>query len=179
MTAHRLLAADPLLVLQIVALVGGAVILVAAALHDVAARTIPNWAPAGLALFGLVLRFESGELLTGLAVGLAVFLVATFCWTRGWMGGGDVKLLAGTAIFMPPAHVTDTLLAITLAGGVVGLIYMAWRAVLRRRGMVPGPRPHQLLARVLRAERWRLLRGCPLPYASAIAVGTLFMLASR
>ncbi|MCW3475829.1 A24 family peptidase [Limobrevibacterium gyesilva] len=154
----------------------GAALLIVAALHDVAARTIPNWTCLGLAVLGLVLRGADGQLLAGLALGVVVFLVATFCWTRGWMGGGDVKLLAAAAIFVPPADVGNMLVAITLAGGVVGLFYLGWRFVLRRLAAQPRPRPSSLLARILRAERWRILRGCPLPYASAIAAGTLFVI---
>ena len=83
---------------QIAALALGASLLVIAALHDVAARTIPNWTSVLLALLGAVLRWMDGQLLFGLALGLAVFVVAAFCWRRGWMGGGDVKLLGAVAI---------------------------------------------------------------------------------
>jgi len=161
---------------QTAALALGASLLVIAALHDVAARTIPNWTSLLLALLGAVLRWMDGQLLFGLALGVAVFLVAAFCWRRGWMGGGDVKLLGAVAIFVPPAHVPDLLIDITLAGGLVGLIYLFGRTVVRRIASPPSPRPRGLLARVLRAEHWRLLRGGPLPYASAIAAGTIFVI---
>ena len=61
-----------------------------------------------------------GHLVAGLSLGLAVFAASTLCWKRGWMGGGDVKLLSAAAIFVPPLHVGDMLVAVTLAGGVVG-----------------------------------------------------------
>ena len=174
---------DSITIGQIAPLLLGAALLIIAALHDVAARTIPNWASLCLAGLGLWLRWQDGHVFTGLILGLIVFCVATFCWLRGWMGGGDVKLLAAAAIFVPPAHVGNMILAIAMAGGVVGLFYLASRAWLRRRSATDqsgrrGPRPRRLLARVLRAERWRLLRGGPLPYASAIAAGTLFVIVS-
>jgi prepilin peptidase CpaA len=161
---------------QIAALALGASLLIIAALHDVAARTIPNWTSLLLALTGALLRWMDGQLLFGLALGLVVFVAAAFCWRRGWMGGGDVKLLGAVAIFVPPSHVPDTLIDITLAGGIVGLLYLFGRMVVRRVATRPLPRPRGFLARILRAEHWRLLRGGPLPYASAIAAGTIFVI---
>jgi prepilin peptidase CpaA len=159
-----------------IALVLGGILLVGAALHDVAARTIPNW--VSLALFGLgaVLRLVDHNLLAGLSLGLVVFAVATLCWKRGWMGGGDVKLLSAAAIFVPPVHVGDMLIAVTLAGGIVGMIYLAGRSFLSRIARPAPVRPRRLLARIMRVERRRLARGGPLPYASAIAAGTLLVI---
>jgi len=161
---------------QIAALALGASLLVIAALHDVAARTIPNWTSLLLALLGIALRAMDGKILAGLALGLAVFAAAAFCWRRGWMGGGDVKLLGAAAIFVPPNDVGDMLVAITLAGGLVGLFYLGGRALVRRVAAQPRARPRALLARVMRAEHWRLLRGGPLPYAAAIAAGTIYVI---
>jgi prepilin peptidase CpaA len=178
--AHDALFISGSTVFQIALLATGAVLLVAAALHDVAARTIPNWTSFGIACLGLAMRAAQGQLPGSLALGFAVFAVAAFCWMRGWMGGGDVKLLGATALFIPPVHVGDLLVSITLAGGIVGLIYLISKFVLLRvaRPARPGPRPRRLLARIARVERWRLLRGGSLPYASAIAAGALFVIVS-
>ena len=35
-----------------------------------------------------------------------VFGVALVCWLRGWMGGGDVKLLGACALLVPPVAVS-------------------------------------------------------------------------
>jgi prepilin peptidase CpaA len=169
-------ASDLLHLMAQLALAAGGCILVFAALHDVAARTVPDWACLCIALLGALLRSLDGQLVPGLALGVIVFLVAMLCWMRGWMGGGDVKLLAAAAVFVPPGHVGHMLLAVTLAGGVVGLFYLASRFLLRRRAAPAERRPSGLLARIRRAERWRMLRGGPLPYASAIAAGTIFVI---
>ena len=151
----------------------GALCLLAAAVHDLIARTAPNWTAAALAISGLALRLLHGQVLAGLLVGLVVFAVAAFCWRRGWMGGGDVKLLAAAAIFVPPAEVLTFITAVTMTGGVLALIYLAARRIVR----APSPvRPRSLLARALRVEQWRIRRGGPLPYACAIAAGSLFVL---
>ena len=154
-----------------------------AALHDIMARTVPNQlvlaiASAGLVAQGAVLA-GSAHLVDGLfSAGMAllaallVFVAAALAWRRGWMGGGDVKLLGASALLMPAALVPSLLVATSLAGGVLSLIYL----VARRRLARPGPgRAASLLARVLKAERWRLRRGGPLPYAVAIAGGACFV----
>jgi prepilin peptidase CpaA len=123
-----------------------------------------------------------GQLVISLALATILFALGMACWLRGWMGGGDVKLIAAAAIFVPPALVGSMIVATTLAGGVVGLAYLLARTIARHVGAAPRAvlRPDRrslsgLFARVLRAEHWRLLRGTPLPYASAIAAGALFV----
>ena len=119
-----------------------------------------------------------GRLLWGLVSGIVVFALAFLCWRMRWIGGADVKMLAAAAILMPPAATASFVLDTAVAGGLLGLLYL-----LARR-LIPAPRPATrvagrqagLLARVLRAERWRIHRGGPLPYACAIALGALFIL---
>ena len=83
----------------------GAALLLLAAGHDFVARTVPNWLACAVALLGIALRAVAGGLTAGLAVGAVVFICAAICWRRGLMGGGDVKLLAATAIAGPPSLV--------------------------------------------------------------------------
>jgi prepilin peptidase CpaA len=161
---------------QIAGPIIGVPLLIFAALHDVAARTIPNSVPLGIVLLGVLLRQADGTLPQGLMLAGLVFVVCFACWLRGWMGGGDVKLLAAAALFVPPATVGAMVISTSLFGGVVALFYLVARAVARRSRFIPGPTPRGLLARALRAERWRLRRGAPLPYASAIAAGTMFVI---
>ncbi len=164
---HDILApASPGLVLA------GAGILIVASLHDLAFRTIPNALVAATALVGLALRVADGGLGRGLAAMALVFAGAMFCCLRGWMGGGDVKLLAAVALLLPPSTVISGLVAIGMAGGGLGVIYL----VLRRAVPRPGPRPASLIARVLRAEAFRIRRGGPLPYGVGIAAGTILTL---
>lgn len=148
-----------------------------AALHDIAARTIPDWMPITLATVGIAERMMDGRLIAGLVAGVVVFILTGLCWRRGWLGGGDVKLLGAAAIAIPPAVVPPFAVAVALAGGVLSLIYLAIGRLMPRRA---APRllgrPTALLARIARIETWRLRRGGPLPYAVAIAAGGLFVL---
>ncbi len=149
----------------------GVVLLLVAALHDVAFRAVPNPLAGTLCVCGLGLRVLEGDLGGGVLAGLIVFVVAAYCWRRGWMGGGDVKLLAAASLLVPPMHVPLTIAFVAMAGGVLALPYIVARRRLSVRSCV---RPATLAARVLRVERWRLRRGGPLPYAVAIAAGVCF-----
>ena len=150
--------------------------LVYAALHDIVARTIPNTVSVILSVLGIAMHVADGTILFSLLISAVVFTVCAVCWMRGWMGGGDVKLLTAAALFVSPGSVGAMIVATSLFGGVVAIIYIIAREIARRIAPPKGPPPRKFLARVLRAEHWRLLRGAPLPYGSAIAAGTLFSL---
>lgn len=151
-----------------------ALALIAAALHDVAARTIPNAIPAFVVILGLALRAAEGDLAWGLLACALVFALGVVAWRYHVMGGGDVKLLAACALLPPPGSVADMLVAISLSGGALALFYLAFRG--RRLGAIPA-RTASLPARAFRAEIWRLRRGGPLPYGVAICGGVLLTLA--
>jgi prepilin peptidase CpaA len=150
-----------------------AALLLLAAVRDIMTRTVPNWIPFSLALFSTASAAANSRLLWGLAFGLTIFLVCIISWQRGWMGGADVKLLGGSAVMVAPSDIETFLLGVTLCGGVLALAYLAGRFVLPRPA---AKRPRRLLARVLRVEAWRIRHRAPLPYACAIAAGTLFVL---
>ena len=149
------------------------ILLAVAALHDIAVRTVPNALAGTIALLGAAAQLAAGTLLYGAPAAFAVFVAAAFAWRRRWMGGGDVKLLAAAALVVPPPMVPSLLMAVALAGGLLALPY-----VLARRRLPPAPpgRPHGFIPRALRAERWRMRRGGPMPYAVAIASGAVFAL---
>ena len=94
-------------------------------------------------------------------------------WTRGWVGGGDVKLLAATTLLASPGQVLNLLLAVSFAGGVLSAIYLL---LIRMRFPLMQAGSRASLRRVIRAERWRIRRGGPLPYACAISAGGLLTL---
>jgi prepilin peptidase CpaA len=152
-----------------------AALLILAAAHDLAARTIPNGASLALAGAGLVLRLAGGDLAEGMLAAGGVFAAAALCWQAGWLGGGDVKLLAALALALPPAGTLPMLAWTSLWGGGIALLYL----LLLRVVPPPAPiRPAGLLRRLLRAERWRIRRRGPIPYGCAIALGGLTVLAA-
>ncbi|HEY5301998.1 MAG TPA: prepilin peptidase [Acetobacteraceae bacterium] len=145
----------------------------ASALRDVIARTIPNGWCGAIALLGLASRLVDGTIPAGLLAAAAVFALMAICWRFGFMGGGDVKLLAACALAIPPHLAPALLIDTAMVGALLGVVYLAARNRLPRPG---ARRPASLLARALRAERWRLSRGGPLPYAVAIAAGMAIVL---
>jgi prepilin peptidase CpaA len=148
-------------------------LLIGAALHDLAFRTIPNGIPFAICAIALVLRYNQGSLPEGALVACIVFVASFLIWRRGLLGGGDVKLISAASLSIAPAMALDLLFCIALAGGALALIYI----VLRRLAPPPAHvKPARLASRILRVEQWRIRRGGPLPYASAIAAGTIFVL---
>ena len=63
-------------------------LLVYAALHDFAVRTVPNWVPAALLLLGICMRLADHSLLDAVGVAVASFAVLFVIWLLGGMGGG-------------------------------------------------------------------------------------------
>jgi prepilin peptidase CpaA len=151
------------------------VLIVGAALHDIAVRTVPNCVGLALLPIGLILRLLSGDLLLGLGLAAAVFAVAFVLWLLGVMGGGDTKLFGAVALVAPPDRLPHLLLAIALCGGVLALFYLIMSYVVTRPR---AGRPRTIVARIAKAERWRLSRRGPLPYAVAIAGGSVLSLLS-
>jgi prepilin peptidase CpaA len=163
---------DPAM-LHMMILFAAATVLLFAAAHDVAVRTVPNGISLIVAAAGLGLHALDGQLLPALFGGGLVFAGAWYCWRRGWFGGGDVKLLTACVLLVPPTSVPELVLSTAIAGGAMALSYVALARLL------PGgatPRPAGLVRRVWRAERRRIQRGLSLPYSCAIAAGVLLTL---
>lgn len=108
--------------------VSGVACLVLAAACDVRTRRIPNAFALILVLLGLLrlgLLIAAGSPLAAvpidLALALGVFLAGAGLFAAGGLGGGDVKLLAATALWLGAAGLAPFLMATTLAGGVLAL----------------------------------------------------------
>jgi prepilin peptidase CpaA len=152
-----------------------AFLLVYAALHDFAARTVPNWLSLFLLFLGFAVRLLDHTLLAGLAVFAATFAVLFVIWLLGAMGGGDVKLWAATAVLIQPSLRPELMffLRVIFLGGALALLYLGLCLVISK------PRASHaggLMRRVLRVEAWRISRRAPLPYACAIAGSAILTL---
>lgn len=149
-----------------------------AALNDVATRTIPDFAPLGLVLIGVGMRTVSADVPTALGASAAVFVLGAANWRLGWIGGGDVKLLAACAWLVSPGLVPRLVLTTAIAGGGLACLYLTLRWLFRgARAQTHVARCRSLAVRIWRVERWRIERSPSLPYGCAIAAGTLFTLA--
>jgi prepilin peptidase CpaA len=116
------------------ALVAFASAMAFAAVSDLLSMTIPNRVPLALAAVFLLAALPAG--MPAATIGLhAAFAVAclalTFgCFVAGWMGGGDAKLIAATALWYgPTAAMADYLVLASLCGGglTATLLVLRWQ----------------------------------------------------
>jgi prepilin peptidase CpaA len=141
-------------------LIALAAILVVAAVIDVRTFTISNRLNATVAL-GAPLYWLSiamtpwPGMAVQLAAGAIVFVLLAGAFYAGMMGGGDVKLAAALALWFSPAGTLKFLVFMSLAGGALTVVLLAWHRAQRREG-----RPE-------------------IPYGVAIAFGGLAILTQR
>ncbi|TYO65667.1 prepilin peptidase [Bradyrhizobium hipponense] len=144
---------------------------------DVATRLIRNEFCLALALLGIAAQLTIPmELAQSLISAAILFLLLLVIYTRGWMGGGDVKLLVALAVGLPPTGVMQLLTITALAGGVLALVHLMMRHLPYPR---LAPAGASLARRVYAIERWRHLRHAPLPYGVAIACGGIWTIVSK
>jgi prepilin peptidase CpaA len=163
--------------LAIFPLAAVSVALVAAA-FDVARGTIPNWLTLPVLMAApLVHAFAAGPEALGLSLlgGLACGAIPCWLFTRGGIGGGDVKLLGALGSLVG----TDAGLRIELAALFTALLYalaaLAWRGTLlptlarALRILIRIFQHHDVAGSVLEAELTTSVRLGP-PIAAAAIV---------
>ena len=173
-------AASAIAVVQPGLLAMAAVLLGLASLNDIATRTIPDLVPLALMVIGVATHLVHGTATTAIAAGAAVLLVCGLCWRCGWIGGGDVKLLAACACLVPSALVLQLVLLTAIVGGVLATVYLILsRLTWVSRVPIYSAPARSLVGRIGRAELRRIRRRAGLPYACAIAIATLLTLSIR
>ena len=142
------------------------------AMTDIATRLIRNEICLVLALLGIVGQFASPMHVTeSLIAATILLLLLIVIYQRGWIGGGDVKLMVALAIGLPLIGVIQLLTITALAGGVLALVHLMMRLLPYPKR---APAGSSLVRRVYAIERWRNLRHAPLPYGVAIACGGIW-----
>ena len=97
-----------------------------------------------------------------LAAAAVVLAVAFVFFSQGWIGGGDAKLAAATALWFGFAHLLDYLLYASIFGGVLTLALLQFR-----RLPLPGVLSRQAWIRRLHD------RAGDVPYGIALAAAAL------
>jgi prepilin peptidase CpaA len=116
--------AGPLPGLRAAVLVG---LLLAACIHDVRSRRIPNGLSSALLLLGIMVAMAVGgwmataQALLTCAMGLALWLPFHIF---GKLGAGDVKLFAAAAAWLSPLAVVDAAFFAAFAGGLLAAAWM-------------------------------------------------------
>lgn len=139
-------------------------LLLLASLEDLWRLQIEDWLSAGIALaaFGsLAVDGPAVGLWQNLLLSALVLGIGTFLFRRGWMGGGDVKLLAACALWFDLGQGWKMLVAVAIAGGIESVLIMILR-------LLPWPESCR------RRFEW-LGKEEALPYGVAIAAGMSWM----
>ncbi|MBI2815754.1 MAG: prepilin peptidase [Acidobacteria bacterium] len=160
------------------------VVVIAAAIADLATRRIPNWITLPGAVLGVTLHAYYGGAhgamlsLAGAGMAFAFFLLLHLA---GGMGAGDVKLAGAVGALVGPQAFVIVFIATGLLGGVAAIAL----ALLRRRLWQTLAQTMVLLSNFGRL-RWNAVRrssslnrpdALRLPYGAVIAGGALAFLA--
>ena len=132
-------------------------ILLAAAIEDGWRLRIANVFPVAILAGALVAAIFAGvplALWQNAAMFTLLLAVGTFLFSARLLGGGDVKLLATSALWFGFSDGEKLLIAVALAGGLLAVVLLSIRPMIRQ-------------------ARWPLLQPKGgIPYGIAIAAGT-------
>jgi prepilin peptidase CpaA len=161
------------------------VVLGVATFTDLRSRRIPNWLVFPFLIAGVFVSvWVHGwhgleQSLAGMALGALLFGV--LCWMGG-MGMGDVKLCAAIGAWIGPAQLGTALVLTGIAGGIMALCWAMAGGFLGELFKGTGDLIFGLKDRGIRPHP-ELVLSNPLtrkmPYAPAIAIGTLVSFFSR
>jgi prepilin peptidase CpaA len=142
-------------------------LVIVAALKDATSFTIPNWISlalmAAFAPVALACGVPLGEIGVAAGVGVAALLAGMAMFALGWIGGGDAKLLAASALWLGWPAVLPFVLVTALCGGALALALLGLRSVWLRPIAAHGPAWVGRLA----------TPGAAAPYGVAICAGAL------
>src|SRR5262249_28921528 len=98
------------------------------------------------------------------SAGVIVLVVSFICFANGWIGGGDAKLAAATALWFGFSHLLDYLLIASLFGGALTVLLLQLR-----RFPLPFWLQDQEWAKRLHDNK------AGIPYGVALAAAALFI----
>lgn len=135
-------------------------LLAIAAIEDLWRLQINDWvcgAIAAGAFLAVAIDGPAGQIWENLLLFSLVLGLGTLLFVRGWMGGGDVKLLAASALWFDLDLGWKMLVAVAIAGGIEALLIMILR-------MLPWSQPARNGLPFLRRDEG-------IPYGVAIGAG--------
>lgn len=129
----------------------------AAALEDMLRMRISNiWSVAVFLVSGVWAFTSSGPVLEHIVSFIGVFLPSLFMFARGWIGGGDAKLMSAAALWFPYHQLPIYISSIFLLGGLLTISLIILRRAVSRT-----------------AKSGALKAGGPVPYGVPIAIGAI------
>jgi prepilin peptidase CpaA len=139
-----------------------------AACSDFLTMTIPNKVAlallAGFFVLAPAVGMAPGEIGMHLGASAIVLILAFGCFSFGWIGGGDAKLVAATALWFGFENLLPYLYMASLLGGALTLLMLQFRLI---------PLPN-----ILRGQSWaeRLhSKKAGIPYGIALAAAALMV----
>ena len=137
-----------------------------AASSDLLTMTISNRVSLALAggflAMALVTGMPAADILSHFGAGALVLVFSFAFFARGWIGGGDAKLVAATALWLGFDHLLEYLLYASVFGGVLTILMLRYRLM-----PLPEALAHQeWAARLHRSD-------CGVPYGIALAAAAL------
>ena len=143
---------------------------------DVRARKIPNHLTGPAMLLGLLSHMVLGgtEGFLGSALGLLVGGALLFPgWMVGWMGAGDVKLMAAVGAWLAWPQALFGTLAALIAGGVIALVMAARSRMLGRSLWGAAVLGSWIMTRAGGGTPPPVTSGLRFPFAIAIMAGSV------
>jgi prepilin peptidase CpaA len=149
-------------IVRIALIVALMLLLLSAGIEDARTREIADRKNIAIALLAPLWWWASGmavwpDMLWQLGVAIGVFLLFAQAFRIGMMGGGDVKMIAAIALWLPLPSLVRMMLIMSIAGGAFTLLMLVDHR-LRRAG---GPEE---------------ARAIEVPYGVAIAIAALMIL---
>ena len=142
--------------------------MLAAAYKDATTMTIPNWISIVLVVgFFLIIPFvwpSWSEFGVHILVGLAFFLSGFAMFAFGWLGGGDAKLMAATALWWQWPDAVLYILYTTILGAGLAIFLMIGRKYIPVK-VLTSPWAYKMF----KDEK-------KMPYGLALAAGALLTL---
>lgn len=137
-----------------------AAMMLVAAIWDLRKREVPNSLNAAIAILAIPFWWASGLPFwpdIAIQIGIAALVLGVFAaaFAIGAMGGGDVKMIAAVALWLPPQAVVALLVVMSLAGGLLTAVMLVRHRLAKAE--------HQL----------------EIPYAVAIAIGGFWLIGER
>jgi prepilin peptidase CpaA len=98
---------------------------------DLLTMTIPNRVSLALVAAFPVAAACAGiggaAMAAHLAAGALMLAIGIFMFARGWLGGGDAKLLAAAALWLGFEHLPGYILLVALFGGLLAVVVLMYR----------------------------------------------------
>lgn len=146
-----------------------AIALLVAAFTDIRRRQIDNWLNAAIALAAPAFWFAMGwhvwpDIAVQIGVALLTFAILAGLFALRVMGGGDVKLLAALALWIPGKLFLQLLVIMALTGGILTVVLGCWHVMRRQKDKLKIPYGVAIAAGglwIIGTTNWAALQAVP------------------